>query len=462
MGVSFCCFSSEIIYSVAYIAWFSFWLFYFVCWVEMVLYRGYSIHADMFFRKFFIALFAVFLPFSFFVFSVSAQSVTPSETPIPTGSDCSSGNKDACQAEISQLQDKISSLQGQEKTLSSQIDEMDSNIKLTQYRIDATKQQITQLVSDINTAVRKISILDSSLSSLTKVLMNRIVATYEIGSAQPLQVLASSNSISDYFTRANYLKIAQAHDKRLVYDTVQAKNDYANQKSIFEDKKKQVEGLQTQLLAYNQQLDTQKTQKQALLTQTQGSEANYQKLLQQARAQLAGFSNFTSSQGGASILSGQTFCDGWGCYYNQRDSQWGSLALNNTQYSIASDGCLMTSMAMVMTHMGHKVTPLDINSNPNNFASYEPAWLLKTISAGGVTASRVSASIDSTLSGGDPVIVGISYDGGPLPDHFVVLKSGSGGDYIMDDPFTPNGHDISFTSKYSVGSIREVDKVILQ
>ncbi|HEX8932563.1 MAG TPA: C39 family peptidase, partial [Patescibacteria group bacterium] len=155
-------------------------------------------------------------------------------------------------------------------------------------------------------------------------------------------------------------------------------------------------------------------------------------------------------------------CDDWGCYYNQRDNQWGGAALNHTQYSIASDGCLLTSMAMVYTHFGHRsVTPLTINSDPNNFASYYPAYLKYTITADGASASRVGGTIDSELSAGRPVIVGVSYDGGPIPDHFVVLISGSGGNYQMNDPFTPNGHDIPFTSKYAVGSIREVDKVVM-
>jgi hypothetical protein len=159
-------------------------------------------------------------------------------------------------------------------------------------------------------------------------------------------------------------------------------------------------------------------------------------------------------------LGNQTVCDDWGCYYNQRDSQWGGIALNGTAYSIASDGCLMTSMAMVYTHYGHKdVNPLSINAVSGNFAGIPAALLKKSIVANGVSADRVSASIDSTLASGNPVIVGISYDSGPYPDHFLVLISGSNGDYQMNDPYTPNGHNIAFTSKYSVSSIREIDKV---
>lgn len=397
-------------------------------------------------------------------------SFASEETPTPTSTDATSGtptpttdNSKAVadlQSKINDLQNKINDAHSQEKTLSSQIAVMDNQINLTQYKIDQTQQQIQETQKDIEIANKRIDSLQGSLDNLTKVLLNRIVENYKVGQTQPIQVMLTAQDATDFVRKENYLRIAQEHDQQIAYDTVQAKNDYANQKDIFEQQKKRLDALQAQLTDYSKQLDAEKSNKQKLLAETQGSEATYQKLLAQARAQLAGFSRFVASQGGASLLGNQTVCDDWGCYYNQRDSQWGGVALNNTQYSIASDGCLMTSMAMVYTHYGHRsVTPLTINSNPDNFASYEPAWLNKTIVADGTTASRISSSIDGELSSGRPVIVGISYDGGPYPDHFVVLISGSGGSYQMNDPYTPNGHNIPFSDKYSVGSIREIDRV---
>ena len=366
------------------------------------------------------------------------------------------------QDKVNCLQSKVNDLKGQATTLSSQISIMDSQINLTEAKIEANKKEILGLTLDIDTATKKISTLSDSLNKITEVLLNRIIATYEVGRIQPLEVLLSSTDASNFLVRLNYLRIAQAHDKRLIYDVQQAKNDYANQKDIYEAKKTKVETLKKQLEAYTNQLNQEKKTKQDLLVQTQGSEATYQQLLAQAQAQLAAFSNFVAVRGGASILSNQTVCDdGWsGCYYNQRDGQWGNSSLNNTQYTVASDGCLVTSMAMAYTHYGHRsVTPTSINSNPDNFASYFPAYLKYTITADGATSTRVGSIVDETLSSGDPVVVGVSYDGGSIPDHFVLLISGSGGNYKMNDPFTPDGHNISFTDHYSVGSIREIDKV---
>lgn len=390
------------------------------------------------------------LAFSSFSFLSFAQTPTPTSTPETSQSVTDLQNK------INDLQSKISDLQNQEKTLSSQISVMNNQILLTEYRIQSTEEQITNLTLDIDTTTKKISGLEASLNNLIEVLLNRIVATYEVGTIQPLGILLTSSDASDFISRLNYLKLAQEHDKKLIYQTQQAKVDYTNQKQIYEDKKKQIVSLKTQLEAYTDQLDQEKVAKQRLLTETQGSEANYQKLLGQAKAQLAGFQRFVTSQGGASILSNQTNCDDWGCYYNQRDSQWGNNALNGTRYTLASDGCLVTAMAMVYTHLGKKgVIPQTINSNSNNFASYYPAYLNKTISAEGMTTSRIYTTIDSELSAGRPVIIGI----GKGPDHFVVFISGSNGDYTMHDPFIPNGHHKKFTDYYSISSINSIERV---
>jgi hypothetical protein len=181
--------------------------------------------------------------------------------------------------------------------------------------------------------------------------------------------------------------------------------------------------------------------------------------LVQAQAELKSFSNFTKNAGGDQLLSNQTVCDSWGCYYNQRDSSWGGEPLNGTGYTLAGDGCLVTSMAMVMTHYGYRnVTPAIINANPNNFAAYFPAYLLNTISVGLVTATRKTATIDATLATGNPVIIGMNVYGGT---HFIVLVSGNSGNYIMRDPYLANGKDISFSSHYNLGEIYSISNVVI-
>lgn len=370
--------------------------------------------------------------------------------------DCASNNISVADCP-SYLQKKLTDLQGQDKTLSSQIAIADNQIKLTEAKIAKTEDEIDALKDDIDITKSKISSSEGTLEQTSVAFVGRAKAVYQVGSVDPWQVLLTSNTLDNFFTRLKYLKIVQLFDKRNIYAAEQAKVNYKNQQDILEDKKTQQEKLSEKLQSYTDQLNEDKDSKKKLLAETQGNEATYQKLLSAAKAQLEGFSNFVAAQGGASLLSGQTSCDSWGCYYNQRDSSWGGLSLNGTQYSLASDGCLVTSMAMIYTHYGRKITPVDINSNSSNFASYYPAYLLFTISAGGSTSQRVGVSLDSALSAGDPVVVGINAYGGT---HFVVIKSGSNGSYTMNDPYLANGHDINFTDHYSVGSIFSIQKVI--
>jgi hypothetical protein len=85
--------------------------------------------------------------------------------------------------------------------------------------------------------------------------------------------------------KTSYLKMVQEHDKKLIYDTQQARNDYENQKNIYEEKKKKVQELNDQLEEYNTQLEGEKKAKQALLEATKNSETLYQQKLSAALAE---------------------------------------------------------------------------------------------------------------------------------------------------------------------------------
>lgn len=391
----------------------------------------------------------IFLLFLFLPVRIFAQQTCQQEDPCTgkSGQDqvnCYQSVSDACQS--------------QSNTLSSQINYMNSQIQLTTLRINAAKVKIDTLLNEISQLETEVQRLEGVLNTRVALLLHRIPAAYKRSVTPQFGILLFSRNLPDFINRAKYLQTVQNEDAALVFQVKETQNSYNDSKQVREDKKKQLEQIQQQLEAQNIQLAQQKQAKDELLTQTQGQESIYQQLLAQAKAQLAGFSSFASSQGGATILTNQTVCDDWGCYYNQRDSQWGNISLNNTQYTIASDGCLLTSMAMIYTHFGHKnVTPLTIDANPSNFAPYYPAFLNKTIVADGMTTTRIASEIDSELNSNRPVVVGIRYSNGDT--HFVVLVSGSNGNYTMNDPFVPNGHKISFQDHYPLNSIYEIDRI---
>ena len=361
---------------------------------------------------------------------------------------------------IDKYAQKINDAQAQKKTLANEISIADGKIALTNVKIAAGENRINYLGGQIASVSGKIDSIEKSLDATSQILLHRIEQTYIVGRSDPVIFLLGSNDFLDLISRFEFLRITQKHDKKLMEQMAVSKKNYNDQKDVLGQKKLQVEIEKAQLEQDKKTLVQLKASKRALLDVTQNDEARYQQLLSQARAQLAAFGSFVQAQGGASLLSNQTQCDDWGCYYNQRDRNWGAAALNGTRYTLADSGCLVTSMAMVLTHSGHKgVTPLTINANSANFALYFPAYLNKSINADGVTATRVGISysdIDGELSAGRPVIIGI----GNGPAHFVVFVSGSKGNYQMNDPYVENGKKIDFTSKYSLGSISEIEKVV--
>lgn len=383
-------------------------------------------------------LLLIFLTLSFIIF--------PSQASAQVTDDCKDIGDPQKRADCYSA--KLKELQGQKKTLSSQIAVMDSQIRLTESRIAATQLEVANLALDIDTADQKIDTLEQALDGLTKILLNRIVVTYQVGRIQPFEILFSSTSASSFISRLNYLRIAQAHDKEIIYQTQQAKSDYTNQKDIFEAKKTRAETLKASLDRFTVQLNQERASKQNLLAVTNNDEVRFQQLLREAQAQIESFKSFAGSQGGPNILPAQASPDGW--FYNQRDERWGRGFIGASSEQVWEVGCLVTATAMVLKQKGVNVTPADVAAN-NSYYFSDTAFMLIPWNGGKFTSiwTYDQSAIDSRLANGDPVIVGLK--AGPFGTHFIVLKSGSNGDYIMNDPW--NGVNLKFSDYYSVSQI---------
>lgn len=354
----------------------------------------------------------------------------------------SCGNEQECTDLINQYQDKVNQLQGQAKTLKNQIAQFDYQIKLTTLKIQDTQEKIALLGG-------RIGQLETSLNDLTAAFSSRAVETYKLSRVEDNFIfLFSASDLNDAVDRFHYLQKIQEEDRNLLEKLQTAQTTYVGQKA-------DQQTLQDQLKKQQSDLNAQKLAKANLLKATQNDEVKYQSLLSQAIAQRNAFLSFVTRQGGASILNNQTVQQGsWGYYYNQRDSQWGNSVMGSSHLTMADYGCLVTSVAMMATHAGKSLKPSDIANTPSAFFSpnADTALLYWQFGVNGmnVNLSQFSASqLDSKLQSG-PVIIGL-FSG---PDHYIVIKSGSSGNYIMNDPFLENGGDRNFSDKYSVSNIK--------
>lgn len=377
---------------------------------------------------------------------------------VTCGSSCNPTDYNCIKNDCEQKKNEAKST---ERTLSSQIDQINNQITLTRSQIDLTEQKLDRLNGDIASVSGKIDRISESLDQVSRVLANRIVETYIAGRTEPVVYLLLSVNFSEFFERLDYLRIVQKHDKTLLLQMATAKKNYNDQKDLLEDKKKEVETLNNQLKSYKVQLDRQNKEKQTLLAITQSDEATYQQLLAQAEAQLAAFQGFVSGQGGLTLIDADP---GWPKdYYSQRDKRWGGVPIagpypsGSNPISIGAAGCLISSVAMTLTHRGNNVTPAVIGSNSSYF--YDALFIWSAINSLGFnTPVRTTdrSVVDSILSSGKWAIVGLSYTAstGSTPFHFVVITSKNGDDYNLFDPW--RGPNVSFNSNYGSNYITEV------
>ena len=234
-----------------------------------------------------------------FVGIIFAQEATPSATPSPTPTQEGSSNnvcssvpecieqKLDCSKCIEHITNKKNEASGKAKTLSSEVAVMNNQIKLTESRIKASEQKIKELQVDIEIAEDKILDLETDIDRITRLLVERIAAVYQVGNVEPWELFLTADNINDVFNRLKYLRLVQIYDKKKIYASQQAKTDYNNQKEIFENKEDEAQALSKKLDDYNAQLESEKVGKQALLTVTRNDESRYQRLLAEARAERA-------------------------------------------------------------------------------------------------------------------------------------------------------------------------------
>jgi len=364
---------------------------------------------------------------------------------------------------VADCQGKIDTNQGQQQTLAAAIAYLDGQIGLTQAKIAATTTELTTLETIIADLSGKIESVEYSLTDLTKFFVERVRLTYMYRGTWATQLLSQTSGLPSFVRNLGYAKKVRDHDQALLLVLEKARLDYDTQKQQKEEKQTEVQALKTTLDAQKATLDTQKAAKNKLLVDTKNDEKRYSQLMSTAQSQLAAFRRFVSSQGGASILNNQTKCDGWGCYYNQRDGAWGNQTIGLSPEIMREVGCLVTSMAMIASHYNRPLTPGEIAGSSTPFWGSTAYMNQGSWSVNGVTMTRTRlgsslAALDEELAAGRPVVVGI-YGG---PDHFLVIKEKVGNDYRVHDPFPENGSDLMFTSKYPLSAITAVDRVTVE
>lgn len=361
--------------------------------------------------------------------------------------------------QIKELEEKISQVQEQAKTLSSAINYLDNKIKLTAISIVQSEKQLQVLEKEIDKLSTKIGRLDESLADISHLLLLRIIETYKKGKVEPLYLFLSADGFSQFLSRYQYLKIIQAHDRKLLYQMEQTRSNYNDQKTLKEIKQEEIERLKTKLERQKATLSQEKESKKVLLAETKGKEVEYQKILARLRAEKAKLS-------GAGLFGKPAEFKIWtdaNYYFNQTDKRWAEDLIGGGVFYDPNDpsymwkyGCAVTSMAMVLKKYGVDIDPgrlatqsiyvTDLIAWQDVPSLYGGSIVIKGHGYGGYPDWQI---IDQKLSEGKWVIVYVTSQG-----HYVVLLSKEGDDYKMHDPYF--GNELSFNERYSQSAVDEM------
>lgn len=177
------------------------------------------------------------------------------------------------------LESKLQEVTAQKSTLSSTIKIFTSKIAIQEVNITQTIAEIAKLEREVDLLGQRIETLDFSLDQLTGMLLARVQHHYKQQKEQPSILVDLNRGIGGATTHAKYIQQASGQTAQIMHLAEAQRQVYDQQKDQKQIKQDQLAVKQKLLQDQKQELDSQKAAQQRLLTQTQNSEAEYQKQL---------------------------------------------------------------------------------------------------------------------------------------------------------------------------------------
>ena len=357
------------------------------------------------------------------------------------------------QQQIAELSAKLTELNRQKNTLSNQIKIFDTKIAQIELQIKQTGNNITVIKKEIADLSLKINGLDVSLNDLSGQYIAQINQNYKLQKRIPFFAILGSGNLNDFFKSYKYITSLQQKSQDTLVDMETTRTNLDLQKQEKSKKQAELEALEKKLASQQKSLSAQKASKDKLLQDTKNDEAVYQRRLQEAQAQLASFRRFADSVGGSTCLASSPGGGSDGNFYSQRDPRWCNQYIGNSSDTIGAVGCYISSVTMVHKKAGNdSLTPSVYAHDPNRFFG-NTAYMLNPLVPAGYSY-RVSTydtdTIDKELSAGRYVIAQMRMSN-IAGMHFVVIISGSNGNYQIHDPWF--GPDQNFSSRYSPATV---------
>jgi len=189
----------------------------------------------------------------------------------------------------------IKEKQTQQASLQNQLAIVDNRLAESQLGLDQVKIDIETTNLEVKKTDLEISDNDKSIESNKEHLSSAIKLLSQEGDRSQLEVLLLNSYLTDYISQLKYLENINGKITEGLSDLKVAKESLADSKTKLEASKEKLRQLRQQLEEQQVQLASEKDSKVYILDETRSSEAEYQRLLAQAkREQQAASSDIVS------------------------------------------------------------------------------------------------------------------------------------------------------------------------
>ncbi len=185
----------------------------------------------------------------------------------------------AIESQISAQQQLLDIAQNQHQTLQTQIDAFNAEIKKTQLQIQAINLTITQLNGNIGVHNQTLSQLSAQLSAEHESLAQILRQTQMLDNYSVVSVALGSQDVSGFFGDLDAFTSIKSSLADSFNQIQQTSSSTEAEKEALQARLAEQEQLRTVAQLAKQQVQAQEKDKQQLLTQTKGLEANYQKFI---------------------------------------------------------------------------------------------------------------------------------------------------------------------------------------
>jgi len=351
------------------------------------------------------------------------------------------------QAKADQYQAQADKLKAKADTLQNKLDQITAQVKALQTKIDINQKKHDKLQADITANQKK---LDNTQDTLGEILAN----LYVDSDISPLEMLASSQNISDFVDKQEY----RSSVRDQLNSTI---TDIKNIKKQLEDDKAAVDKVLTEQKSQRAQLAATQSEQASLVAQTRGSEAAYKRLVNNVRSQMesaaaqqrAYYAALQAQGGGDSGVVGNFVYANWsgnqGCGGGGYPYCAGPLDYNypnGSQYALFYRECV-DYVAWRMNHVYHK--------RVGSFGGVGMAYQWINWDGNRGTAYKLGAVPTSNPQPGDAVVLPATYGFAPV-GHVMIVEYTSG-DWVHVSQYNFYG-----TGEYSTMDIKKSGVVFLR